>query len=83
LALILGSQALIQGSLTLDFWLEVVGFRYVVVHQFALEKHSAEWARCDLLKEKKKFIKYIRKSYFFSAIDVLERLLPIQFIAVR
>jgi hypothetical protein len=83
LALILRPQALIQGSLTLDFWLEVVGFRDVVVHQFALEKHSTEWARCNLLKEKKKFIKYIRKSYFFSAIDVLERLLPIQFIAVR
>ena len=55
LALILGPQALIQGSLTLYFWLEVVGFRDVIVHQFALEKHSAERARCNLLIRNKKF----------------------------
>jgi hypothetical protein len=80
LALILRPQALIQGSLTLYFWLEVVGFRDVIVHQFALEKHSAERARCDLLKEKKKFIKYIRKSFFKSFSS--SRFAPIQFISV-
>jgi hypothetical protein len=81
LGLILGPQALIQGSLTLYFWLEVVGFRDVVVHKFALEKHSAERARCNLLIRNKKFKDNLTYLFFLlSATDVLERFAPIQYL---